>query len=94
MVNRRAYEAVRRLYRATRRLNLLKDDNAFLVQSEAVHTMRAIVGRWDIPDYHWPLVNRIGPGRWVTVTTSSGTRVSLWRAASTLTGRRFFGRLP
>lgn len=50
MTIRQQYLAVRRAYRASRKLNLLSDPNAFAMRLAAVSAMRAVVRHWDCCD--------------------------------------------
>lgn len=84
-MTRAQFYAVRRLYRVSQNLSPMQSDQAVRVMVESTHTMRAITGQWDVCDpIRWP-AGRLPGGRMVWVN-----RQWIWRAASTVTGRRFF----
>ncbi len=90
-VTRAQFYAVRRLYRLAQNLSPMESEQAVRVMVESTHAMRAITGQWDVCDpARWP-AGKLPGGAMVFVRSKPGTRSHwVWRAAATVTGRRFF----
>ena len=84
-MTRAQFFAVRRLYRLAQNLSPMESDQAVRVMVESTHAMRSITGQWDVCNPVWP-AGKLPGGEMVRVRGHW-----LWRAATTVTGRRFFG---